>query len=158
MSKELERISGFARIEIRALKSSLSDNMVRNLRPTLSQIKEHKDIYNLITGHVNSEDSLNLIRLCAPIVYSATAENLSVSVETWKKKVIAIDYGAGEDESNYDDVVRLFISPLEITFKLAPPNELRAIIAFLVDDTKKLQRFDLLKWKHDIHEDARCVA
>jgi len=141
--KNLMRLAGLARVETRALKSTLDDKMRRSLKDAMSTVLEKRDIYEIITGHVNSEDALNLIRLCSPIAYPMTdLENLNISVETWSKKILAIDYG---DE--HDDIVRLFISPLEIVFKIATYDELRGIIAYLADETHKLVLFDIKQWQ-----------
>ena len=146
----LNRIVGLAKNEIRALKGTLDDDMRKRIR-LIMNLEEHQledqEFYTLLTNHYNSETALNLIRLCAPIVFSA--RNLTISVETWNKKTLAINYDEDDKEqpTNYNNVVRLFISPLEILFKCAPFEEVRSTLAYLIDETKRLVIYDTSNWK-----------
>lgn len=142
-NKEEERLSTFSRYEIRALKSSIDKVEIQRLRPYLGMDMDmHRDIYKIICNHSNNNRALSLIRLCAPLLYRVrAARNLSLSAETWTREIIAIDYMDG-----YDDIQRLYFSALELVFMRATAEELRAILAFLVDDTKNLLPFTCADW------------
>lgn len=138
-----KRLAAFSRNELRALKSMLDSEQKRRIRQYMSIPLENTDIYQIITGHSNTEQSLLFIRNCAPIVFPIMQINKwEISVETWKKKTLALVY----DEDNYDRIVRLFISPLEALFRCASYQEKRGIIAYLSDETQKLINFNPEEW------------
>lgn len=148
------RLAGFARNEIRALKATLKEHEVERLELVLREQRITSDnIYKLITGHHNSPRSLNLIRMCAPILYSATSlEDLKKTVETWSKRVLCIEYG-DEDEHK----TRLFWSPLELVFTRATTNELSGIISYLVGETNSLMKFEPNLWDFSYQTDLQEV-
>jgi len=143
MQQTLERLSGFARNEIRALKATIDEDQKKLIRESIYGSFDQKDFYSIITGHSNSENSLLLIRACAPVVYPILhVSTLKVSVETWAKKTLALVF----DEDDYNSIVRLFISPLEILFKRATHTEKENILSYLCDETNNLMRFEPANW------------
>lgn len=136
------RLMSYARNEIRALKTTMKDEEREALMDVLANGIVPNNIYKAITGHHNSERSLKLIRMCAPILYPAQAiEALEVSVETWNKKILVLEFG---NES--EDMMRLFWSPLEVLFMRATVNELLGVIAYLAGETGSLIGFDPTYW------------
>lgn len=142
MPSNLERLAAMARNEIRSLKATITDLERKDLRQYLFTNEIVRDIYDILTGHINSDNSINYIRLCAPVLYPAmNYPNIEVSIETWRKKIICIAYG-----DDTESIVRMFLSPLEILFKRATNTEKRDIIAYLTDETKRLEKFNVNDW------------
>lgn len=143
--KAKTRLANFAQYEIRALKATLEKDEIKRLRCFLTDDpNRHRNIYQMICLDPNCERALILIRLCAPIVYDKKGiKAISRSHETWKKEVLTIDYGYDENKKATD---RLYYSSLEMVFMRATPEELRAIIAYIVDDTKKMVDFNIGSW------------
>lgn len=135
----------YAHYEIRALKSTLLKQEIKQLRTYLSlDFDEHRNIYGFITGDENSDRALTLIRKCAPLLFPQKGlKNITYSRESFLQSVFLIDYG-------YDDGTpskfRLYYTALELVFMRASFEELRALIAFLIDDTLKLQTYDFKEW------------
>jgi hypothetical protein len=141
---KIDRLSKQARLEARALKSTIREQERGRLTnaSVILPSSQKKDLYGTITGHCNSSRALDLIKLCSPFLYPATAiDSLDVSVETWNKKVLALEFG--EDDS---DKSRLFWSPLEIVLSRATKNEVLGIISFLIGESDNLVAFDTSRW------------
>lgn len=140
-----ERLITFAQYEIRALKATLEKEQIKRLRCFITEdLKIYRNIYEMICLDANNERALMLIRLCAPMVYEKKGiKTISNGTETWKKEILFIDYGYDDKKKSID---RLCFSTLELLFMRACAEDLRAIIAFLVDDTKKVADFNVGEW------------
>jgi hypothetical protein len=146
-NKAATRLVTFAQYEIRALKATIEKEEIKRLRSFITKdLKLYRNIYEMICLDANSERSLILIRLCAPIVFEKKGiKTISHSAETWRKEVLTIDYGYEDKKKAID---RLCYSSLELIFMRACAAELRSIIAFIVDDTEKLADFNVSEWVH----------
>lgn len=137
----------YAHYEARALKSALVKKEILILRSYLyKEFDTCRNIYGFITGNENSGRALVLIQHCAPLFYPIKGlKNITHPINAFKQNYLAFEL---ENDDDSTSVYRLYYSALELLFMRAPVEELRAIIAFLVDDTRKLERFDFNGWNY----------
>ena len=135
----------YAHFEARALKSALLKKEISKLRGYLyEELNPCGNIYGFITGNENSERALGLIQCCAPLIYPLKGmKKITHPTKTFKQNYLAFELD-NDDESI--SLYRLYYSALELLFMRATVEELRAIVAFLVDDTTKLEVFDFNQW------------
>ena len=140
------RLVSYAHFEARALKSSLLKDDIRKLRAYLSQNSDEvRNIYGYITGDETSPRALSFIRRCSPHLYPYKGlKNITYRTESFSQSIIAFEYPTEDDHIK---IYRLYYSSLELLFMRATFNELRALVAFLVDDTRYLKRFNTRKWR-----------
>ena len=136
----------YAHYEARALKSALFKKEILKLRGYLyEEFDTCRNIYELITENSNSQRALGLIQRCAPLIYPLKGvKKITNATKAFTQNYLAFEL---ENDDNSTTVYRLYYSALELLFMRATVEELRAIIAFLVDDTRKLEKFDFETWK-----------
>lgn len=144
-NKAESQLCHFAHYEIRILKASINRDEIKRLRGYISQnLEQYRNIYQLITIEANNERTLNLIRSCAPLMYPfKRIADLTYPTFTWQKQVLVIYF---DNENPYESAHRLYYSALEVIFMRASAEELRGILAYLVDDTKELVTFNVKDW------------
>lgn len=138
------RLITYAHFEIRALKSALLKSEIKELRNYLSKdFDRSRNIYGFITGSEISNRTFRLTRECAALVYPFKGlKKISHPAENSQKTIYIGDLN---DDNTYT-YFRIYYTALELVFMRATFEELRAIIAFLVDDTRKLEVYDFSKW------------
>ena len=136
----------YAHYEARALKSALFKKEIVKLRSYLyKEFDTCRNIYGLIAENSNSERALGLIQRCAPLIYPLKGvKRITNPTKAFTQNYLAFEL---DNDDNSSSVYRLYYSALELLFMRATVEELRAIIAFLVDDTRKLVKFDFATWR-----------
>ena len=137
----------YAHYEARALKSALFKKEIVKLRSYLyKEFDTCRNIYGLIAENSNSERTLGLIQRCAPLIYPLKGvKSITNPTKAFTQNYLAFELDNYENSSS---VYRHYYSALELLFMRATVEELRAIIAFLVDDTRKLTKFDFDGWHY----------
>lgn len=136
----------YAHYEARALKSALFKKEILKLRSYMyKEFDTCRNIYGLIAENSNSARAIGLIQRCAPLIYPLKGvKSITSPTKAFTQNYIAFEL---ENDDNSSSVYRLYYSALELLFMRASVEELGAIIAFLVDDTRKLEKFNFETWK-----------
>ena len=140
------RLASYAHFEARALKSALLNDDIKRLRAYLSQNSDEvRNIYGYITGDENSARAISFIMRCSPHFYPYKGlKNITYRTESFTQSTMAFEYPTEDDCIK---IYRIYYSSLELLFMRATFNEIRALVAYLVDDTRKLKRFSTRKWR-----------
>ena len=119
---------------------------IKKLRAYVYQnYDEVRNIYGYITDDENSPRALSFIRRCSPNLYPYKGlKNITYCTESFAQSTLAFEYPTDDDDIKF---YRLYYSSLELLFMRATFNELRALVAYLVDDTRKLKKFNVRKWR-----------
>lgn len=145
-SDKKTKLVSYAHFEARALKSALLPKEITLLRSFLyKDFDDCRNLYGMFTENKNSDRALRLVKRCAPIFYPFKGvKNITHATESFSQNTICVNM---EYDGDYNTVYRLFYTALELLFMRATVEELRSVIAFLVDDTRKLEKFDFETWK-----------
>lgn len=146
-SDKKTKLVSYAHFEARALKSALLTKEIILLRTYLYEDFDGcRNLYGMFTENKSSDRALRLMKRCAPIIYPFKGvKNITHATESFIQEAICVNM---EYDGNYNSVYRLFYTALELLFMRATVEELRAIIAFLIDDTRKLEIFNFKGWKY----------
>ena len=133
-----------AHYEIRALKSNLSSAEIKKLRKYVTEdFNQVRNVYAFITDNENSERASMLCCRCATLLFPYEGvREIKYHKEAFTRCLIIDTEYENEPVTRY----RLYYTALELVFMRATFEELRAIIAFLVDDTKNLNRYNFKEW------------
>ncbi len=134
----------YAHFEIRALKSTFTPTEKKGLKNYLyKDFDSCRNIYGFITGSEISGRTSDLISECAPLIYPYRGlKTIAHSIEHYRR---GSWIGHLNDNNGYT-LSRVYFTALELLFMRASFEELLAIIAFMVDDTRKLVKFEFNTW------------
>ena len=146
-SDKKTKLVSYAHFEARALKSALLPKEIILLRTYLYEdFDDCRNLYGMFTENKNSDRALRLVKRCAPIIYPFKGvRNITNATESFSQNAFCVNV---EYDVDYNSVYRLFYTALELLFMRATVDELRSVIAFLVDDTRKLEKFDFNGWNY----------
>ena len=146
-SDKKTRLVSYAHFEARALKSALFPKEIMLLRKFLYEdFDDCRNFYGMFTENKNADRALRLVKRCAPIIYPFKGvKNITHPTESFFQNVVCVNM---DYDGDYNSVYRLFYTALELLFMRATVEELRAIIAFIVNDTRKMEIFDFKGWKY----------